>query len=51
MRGGLSICQLGSAFHLIELLAVIQVFLLWMHLLVTVGFVGSESGLVNERTC
>ena len=38
-RGGLSIRQLGNAFLLIGLLAAMVVLLLWMHSLVTVGFI------------
>jgi len=38
-RGDLSIRRLGSAFLLIGLLAAMVVLLLWMHLLVTVGFI------------
>jgi len=38
-RGGLSIRRLGSTFLLIGLLAAMVVLLLWMHLLVTVGFI------------
>jgi len=38
-EGGSSIRRLGSAFLLIGLLGAMVVLLLWMHLLVTVGFI------------